>query len=307
MYIINKFLERSQNQNHPIGNSQWDRLTDDVTQYLDDSLSPSSFRNIRGKLDGFREAYQHCKTSTTGSAKTNCLHNLWLMMLGAEGTFKGHTIREKSLLSKYFDRFTILFNAITQEFKKSYDAHPPVNGSINIDSTFRRRQCSFYKYSFEAIRLAREYACRHIYLRFFDTTPLFDRDLGFVVPPDKCNKISLSRKRREALKNNHSVEITTVGIAKKHKGCGVGQRSRTYAAYVYNSKTEKYLWESSWIRVCSWEAESELRTLCLQSFPVRQQKVRSCKTNVRENFEEGISARTNGMRRLAGSDCPRLD
>lgn len=308
MYIINKFLERSQNQNSPIGNSQWDRLRDEVTQYLDDSLSPSSFRNIRGKLQGFRVAYQHCNTSTTGSAKTSCLHNLVLIMLAAEGTFKGHTTREKSLLLKYVDRFTILFNAITQEFKTAYDTHPPVNGSIDIDSTFRSRQCSFYNYTFEAISSAREYACRHIYLKFFDLTPLFiDRDLGYVVPPDKCNEINRSRKRREALKDYHSVEITTVGSAKKHKGCGVGQRSRTYAAYVYNSKTEEYLWESPSFEACSGEAVWKLRALCWESHPFRTRHVNRCKTNVRQNFEEGMSARRNEMKRLAGSNCPRLD
>jgi len=308
LYIINKLLERSQDQNSPIENSQWDRLRDDVTQYLDDSLSPSSFRNIRGKLEGFRVAYRHCANDTTGSAKTSCLHNLLLMMFAAEGTFKGHTTRERSLLSKYFDRFTILFNAITQEFKTSYDTDPPVNGTIDIDRTFRSRQCSFYKYSCEAIRSAREYACRHIYLRFFDTTPLIiDRDLGYVVPPDTCNKINRSRKRREALKDYHSVEITTVESAKKHKGCGVFQRSRTYAAYVYNSKTEEYLWTSPSIEACSSEAVTKLRFLCLRSYPARKRHVRRCKTSVRQHFEKGMSARRNGTRRLAGSNCPRLD
>lgn len=174
-------------------------------------------------------------------------------------------MREKSLLSKYFDRFTILFNAITQEFKTSYNTQPPVNGSIDIDRTFRSRQCSFYRYSCEAIRSAREYACQHIYLRFFDTTPLFDKDLGYAVPPDSCYNINLSRKRREVMKDYHSVEITTVGSAKKHKGCGIFKRSRSYAAYVYNSKTEEYLWESHSIEACSWEAVAQLRHLCRHS------------------------------------------
>lgn len=310
LYIINKLLERKQDQNSPIENSQWDRLRDDVTQYLDDSLSPSSFRNIRGKLEGFRVAYLHCANDTTGSAKTSCLHSLWLDMIAAEGTFKGHTTRERSLLSKYFDRFTILFNAITQEFKTSYDTDPPVNGSIDIDRTFRSRQCSFYRYSCEAIRSAREYACRHIYLTFFDTTPLiFDRDLGYAVPPDTCNiKIDRSRKRREALKDYHSVEITTAGSAKKHKGCGVFQpKSRTYAAYVYNSKTGEYLWESRSIEACSWEAETKLRYLCVTSSPARILHVRDCKNNVKEHFEKGMSKRRNEMREMAGSNCPRLD
>lgn len=310
LYIINKLLERKQDQNSPIENSQWDRLRDDVTQYLDDSLSPSSLRNIRGKLEGFRVAYLHCANDTTGSAKTSCLHNLLLIMLTAEGTFKGHTTRERGLLSKYFDRFTILYNAITQEFKTSYDTDPPVNGSIDIDRTIRSRQCSFYNYSCEAIRAAREYACRHIYLTFFDTTPLiFDRDLGYAVPPDTCNiKIDRSRKRREALKDYHSVEITTAGSAKKHKGCGVLQpRSHTYAAYVYNSKTEEYLWESRSIEACSWEAETKLRYLCVTSSPARILHVRGCKNNVKEHFEKGMSARRNGMREMAGSNCPRLD
>ena len=309
MYIINKLLERSQRQNSPIANSQWDRLGDDVTQYLDDSLSPNSFRNIRGKLEGFRVAYQHCKTSTMGPAKTNCLHNLILNMLVAEGTFKGHTTRDQSLLLKYFDRFTILFNAITQEFKTSYDDHPPVNGSIDIDGTFRTRQCSFYNYTFEAISSAREYACRHIYLRFFDLTPTFiDRDIGYGVPPHKCNEINESRKRREALKDYHGVEIATVGSAGKRKGCGIPKRSRTYAAYVYNYKTKKYLWESSPFEACSeGEAVGKLRALCWQSRPVREHHVKPCKANVRQNFEDDMSARRNEMRRLAGSNCPRLD
>lgn len=304
LYIINKFLERSQDQNSPIANSQWDRLRDDVTQYLDDSLSPSSFRNIRGKLEGFRVAYQHCSASTTGSAKTSCLHNLLLIMLAAEGTFKGHTTREKSLLLKYFDRFTILFNAITHLFKTSYDTDPPVNGTIDIDRTIRSRQCSFYRYIGEAIPAAREYACRHIYLKFFDTTPVFwDRDLDYAVPPNTCNQINRSRKRREAFKDYHSVEITTVGSAKKHRGCGPLRRSRTYAAYVYNSKTEEYPWESRSIVACSWEAVGKLRSLCVRSYPVRERHVRDCKTNVRQNFEEGMSERRNEMMRLAGRNC----
>lgn len=309
LYIINKLLERNQDQNSPIENSQWNRLRDDVTQYLGDSLSPSSFRNIKGKLEGISVAYWHCKNDTTGSAKTICLHNLLLMMFAAEGTFKGHTPKERSLLLKYFDRFTVLFNSITEEFKKSYDTDPPVNGSIDIDRTFRSRQCSFYRYSCEAIRSAREYACRHIYLTFFDTTPkLFpDIDLGYVVPPDKCIEINRLRKRREAMKDYHSVEISTVGSAKKNKGCGFAQRSRTYAAYVYNNKTEEYLWKSRSIEACSWEAVAKLRYLCVTSSPARKRHVRGCKTNVRRHFEEGMSARTNGMRRMAGSNCLRLD
>ena len=48
-------------------------------------------------------------------------------MLLAEGTFKGNTRRTKSLFLKYFDRFSILFNAVTDEFKTSYAAHPPAS------------------------------------------------------------------------------------------------------------------------------------------------------------------------------------
>ena len=230
-------------------------------------------------------------------------------MIADEGTFKGHTTRERSLLFKYFDKFTVLFNAITQEFKTSYDTDPPVNGSIDIDRTFRERQCSFYTYSCKAIRSVREYACRHIYLRIFDTTPgASTRDLGYVIPPDKCSDINLSRKRREALKDYHSVEITTVGSVKKQGGCGVGGGSRFYGGEVYNSKTDKNLWESPWIKACSSEeAEEQLRSRCVFWSAYRIGHAQSCETKLRQYFERGMRARRNGMRRLAGSNCPSLD
>ena len=164
LYIINRFLDRVQNQGNPLGNRVWDRVSDDVKQFLKDSLSASSLRNIGGRLEGFRTSFDHCQTSTTGTAKTRCLHRVFLSMMEAEGTFKGRSLREKSLLLKYFDRFTILFNAVTQKFKTSYASYPPQNGTINIDRTFRQRQCSFYRYQCEALVYAREFACRDLYV-----------------------------------------------------------------------------------------------------------------------------------------------
>ena len=183
LYIINQLLARLDGSG-PLHNHEWDRLSDDVTAYLDDSLQPDKLRIISGYLNGIRPRYTHCQTGTTKTAKTICLHQLFVTMLGEGEHFKGRTLRERSLLLKYFDRFTMLFNSLTQELRTSLATHPPTNGEINIEETFRDRQCDYYKHLCRSKKLTEQiYGCRHIHVRLTDTTPIFDRDEGYAIPP----------------------------------------------------------------------------------------------------------------------------
>jgi len=299
LYIINRLLDRAQNQGNPLGNRAWDRVSDDVNHFLKDSLSASSLRNIGGRLEGFRTSFDHCQTSTTGTAKTRCLHGVFLSMIEAEGTFKGRSSREKSLLLKYFDRFTILFNAVTEKFKTSYASHPPQNGTINIDRTFRQRQCSFYRYQCEALANAREFACRDLYVTLFDSTPLLDRDLGYRVPPQRCYDINSNKKRSTLLKGNHSLDISSEGSLEKRKGCGFFQKSRSYQAWLYNSTTEDYIWESRTEEACSREeAVKKLWELCRRGLVERSRRIQPCKNYVKADFEDDLVRRLREMRRM---------
>ena len=312
LYILNKFLEKSSTQDSPIENNAWTRVSDDVTQYMEDSLDANSLRDVRGTLTGLHNAFEHCKSSTTGAAKTACLHGLFSSMLLAEGTFKGNTRRTKSLFLKYFDRFSILFNAVTDEFKTSYAAHPPASGTINIDNTVAQRQCGFYHYQCLANLLARDYACRYIHVVLFDITPAPDQQIsGYQFPPQFCHEIRApSRKRKPRSGNDSDVFFHEGKPEGKARALNASSRDRCsppfglerrYVAKVYNSKTGQYLWTSASEPACDTATQVRaMKEVCQDGMAMRGRLTRQCRNGIKENFEEGIEDRINKMRDLAG-------
>lgn len=314
LYLLNKFLTKSDEQGSVLENSAWEKVTDDVTEYLEDSLDADTLREIQGKLDGLRVAYKHCVEQTTGQAKTRCLHNVFVDMLQAEGKFKGNTRRTKSLLLKYFDRFTMLFNSVSEEFKKAYEVHP-TEGTINIDATFKERQCSFYRYQCLAILVAREYACRYVYVVLYDTTPAPDQQIpGYRFPPQYCSDIVAPSKKHDLLIGNHSQASLPKTVREEKpgelstRGCPVpvGFR-RDYKAKVYDSKSGNYLFTSATVSACNSNQQvAALKEVCRDAAAARSRRLGPCRNAVKANFEEGMEERVNKMRILAGErDCPR--
>ena len=107
------------------------------------------------------------------------------------------------------------------------------------------------------------------------------------------------------LKINQSKGIENEESAKKRKGCGIFQRSRSYVARLYNNKTKEDIWTSPEVEACSGEKVIKLFQLCMYGLQIRRRsrQFRQCKNYIRQNFEEGLGDRLERMRTVAGTQC----
>ena len=115
-----------------------------------------------------------------------------------------------------------------------------------------------------------------------------------------------TNKRSTLLKGNHSQDISSEGTLEKRRGCGLFKRSRSHNAWLYNSTTEDYIWESQTEEACSWgEAVRKLRSLCYIGMNERKRRIQPCKNYVTANFEDDLVERLGEIRRMG--NCASLE
>ena len=295
-FILDNFLA----SNNPLGNDAWKTIKPKVEEYLNEVINENLLHDIKGKLEGYHVTNRHCQRETTGQSKTRCLHGLFNSMLQGENAFKGNTMQKQSILLKYFDRYVILFNALSKELQDSIAANPPSNGSIRIDFTFRERQCSFYNYMCEARLQALMHGCRHIHVILKETGLSFGRtkDLGYKFPPQRCSDINLDRKRDFISDFELEGSDNESGSKRGMRGCGPLRKSRDYTFYIYNSKTGEEIEKSSFSSCGG--ISNDVLIKCQSAMNDTVPYLEKCWDNYEVKFEEGLQDRIKGLKTLTG-------